>query len=169
MNADTRSKVMQEVVEAINPVIADGFALYEKTRTFYLNAARWPDSDNKGLFAGQADEIFASMDILAGRMREMGGTPLRSISHSGELQSVEAYNSRLLSPGEMIEELNADNQQMAASLRIACAICEKMCDLSIGILLRDILRQTERRVGLLTDAEVKTQRSEAPDPTSEKR
>jgi DNA-binding ferritin-like protein len=168
MNADTRAKVMQKVVETINPVIADGFALYEKTRTFYLNAARWPESD-KRLFAEQADEIFASMDMLAGQAREMGGTPLRSISHAGELQSVEGYNRRFLSPGEMIGELNADNQQMAASLRIACAICEKMCDLSIGILLQDILRQTEGRVGLLTDAEVRTQRSDAPGPTSGKR
>lgn len=141
-------KVMQEIVEAINPMIADGFALYEKTKIFYLNSA--DNSDYKFLLDEQAQEIFASMDTLAVQVRQIGATPLRSISHSGEFQSVENYNSDFLSPGEMIEELIADNQRIAASLRFAGMICEKMPEMPIGSILQDILDKTERRIRLLS-------------------
>lgn len=155
MPTDLETKVMQEIVEAINRVIADGFALYEKTKNFYLNPAGSHNRDYKLLFDEQAEEIFASMDTLAEQLRQIGATPLRSISHSGELQSVENYNGDFLSPGEMIAELIAGNQQIAASLRVAGKICEKMREAPLGIILQDILDKTERRIRLLGEAEMK--------------
>ncbi|HEX8266824.1 MAG TPA: ferritin-like domain-containing protein [Pyrinomonadaceae bacterium] len=153
--AGLEGKVKQEIVEAINPLIADGFALYEKTKNFSLNAAGSHNPDNKFLFGEQAEEIFASVDTLAEQVRQIGATPLRSISHSGELQSVENYNGDFLSPGEMIAELIAGNQQIAASLLVAAKICEKMYDAPLGIILQDILDKTERRIRLLGEAEMK--------------
>lgn len=152
---DLEPKVMQEIVEAINSVIADGFALYEKTKNFYLNPAVSCNRDYQLLFDEQAREIFASMDTLAEQVRQIGATTVRSISHTGELQSVENYNGDFLSPGTMIEELIADNQQIAASLRVAGKICEKMCDTPVGIILQDILDKTERRIRFLSEAEMK--------------
>lgn len=148
-------KVVQEIAEAVNPVIADGFALYEKTKNFYLKAARSSDRDYRLLFDEQAREIFASMDTLAEQMRQIGSAPFRSISHSGEFQSVGSYNSDFLSPGEMMKELIADNQRIAASLRFAGKLCEKMCEMPIGIILQDILDKTENRIRLLGEAEMK--------------
>jgi starvation-inducible DNA-binding protein len=153
--AGLERKAMQEIAEAIYPVIADGFALYEKTKNFSLNPAVPQHRDNKLLFGEQAEEIFASMDALAEQLRQIGAAPLRSISHTGELQSVENYNGDSLSPGEMIAELIAGNQQIAASLRTASKICEKMCDAPLGLILRDILDKTESRIRLLGEAEAK--------------
>ncbi|HEX8399979.1 MAG TPA: ferritin-like domain-containing protein [Pyrinomonadaceae bacterium] len=153
--AGLEGKVKQEIVEAVNRVIADGFALYEKTKIFYLNPAGSHKRDYKLLFDEQAEEIFASMDTLAEQVRQIGAAPLRSISHSGELQSVENYNGDLLSPGEMIAELIAGNQQIGASLRVAARICEKMREAPLGIILKDILDKTERRIRLLGEAEMK--------------
>lgn len=148
-------KVVQEIAEAINPVIAHGFALYEKTKTFYLNGSRSCESDYRSFLDEQAEEIFASMDELAEQVRKIGATPLRSISHTGELQSIESYKSDLLSPGEMIEELIADNQRIAASMRVAGKICEKICATPIGVILQDALDKTERRIKLLREAEMR--------------
>lgn len=147
-------KVIQEIVEAINPVIADGFALYEKTKNFSLNPAELHNHDYKILFGEQAQEIFASMDTLAEQLRQIGATPLRSISHSGELQSIENYNGDFLSPGEMIGELIAGNQQIAVLLRAAGKICEKMCEAPLGVILQEILDKTERRIKFLGEAEI---------------
>lgn len=153
--AGVEPKIVQEVVQAINPVIADGFALYEKTKNFYLNALGADDRDYRHLFDEQAQEIFVSMDTLAEQLRQIGGVPLRSISHSGELQSVENYNGDILSPAKMVEELIADNRRIATALRAAGKICEKMCDAPIGIILQDILVKTERRIRLLSEFEMK--------------
>ena len=155
MPGGLEEKVVQEIAEAINPVIADGFALYEKTKNFYLNASRSRDGDYRFLLDEQAQEIFASMDELAEQVRQIGATTLRSISHTGELQSIESYKSDFLSPGEMIEELIADNQRIAASMRVAGKICEKICDTPVGAILQDVLDKTERRIKLLREAEMK--------------
>jgi starvation-inducible DNA-binding protein len=155
MPSGLEEKVRQEIAEAINPVIAGGFALYEKTKTFYLNESRSRDGENRSFLDEQAQEIFSSMDELAEQVRQIGATPLRSISHTGELQSIESYKSDFLSRDEMIEELIAANQRIAASMRVAGKICEKICDTSIGVILQDVLDKTERRIKLLREAKMR--------------
>lgn len=155
MPGGLEEKVRQEIAEAINPVIAGGFALYEKTKTFYLNESRSRDGDYRSFLDEQAQEIFSSMDELAEQARQIGATPLRSISHTGEFQSIESYKGDFLSRGEMIEELITDNQRIAASMRVAGKICEKISDTPIGIILQDVLDKTERRIKLLREAEMR--------------
>lgn len=151
---DLEPKEIQKIGEAINPVIADGFALYEKTKNFSLNLTGLNNSHYQLLFDQQAQEIFASMDELAEQVRQIGFNTVRSISHTGELQSVENYNSDFLSTAKMIVELITDNQQIAASLHSAGKICEKMGQTQIGNILRNILDQTESRIRLLSKAEM---------------
>lgn len=150
--AGSEEKKIQAIVEAVNPVIADGFALYEKTKNFSLNADGERHPDNKILFDEQAREIFASTDTLAEQMRQIGAAPLRSISHSGELQGIENYNGDFLSPGEMIAELIVDHQQIAASMRLALMICRKIGEAPLGVIVRDALDKTEKRIEDLNEA-----------------
>lgn len=144
-----------EIVKIVNPVIADGFALYEKTKNFYLHLAEAHIRDYQLLLDDQAWEIFDSMDELAEQLRQIGVTTFRSISHTGELQSVESYHSNFLSPGKMVEELIADNQQIAVSLSAAGKIYGKMGDTPIDIILQDALDKTERRIRFLSKTEMK--------------
>lgn len=146
MQVDPESNVIREIVETINPLIADGFALYEKTKNFSLMPAVSHNRDYQLLFDEQAREIFDSIDSLAELLRQIGATTVRSISHTGELQGVENDNGDVLSPGKMVEELIAGNEQIASSLRAAGKLCEKMRETTIGNILRDILDQTERRI-----------------------
>lgn len=144
-----------EIVKIVNPVIADGFALYEKTKNFYLHPAGSRIRDYQLLFDDQAWEIFDSMDELAEQVRQIGVTTVRSISHTGELQSVESYHSDFLSPGKMMEELIDDNQQIAVSLLVAGKICRQMRETMIGNILQGILEQTERRIRFLSESKMK--------------
>ncbi|HEY8562578.1 MAG TPA: ferritin-like domain-containing protein [Pyrinomonadaceae bacterium] len=147
-------KARREIIEAVNPVIADGFALYEKTKSFSLSADESFPPGNELLLDAQAEEIFASMDTLAEHLRQIGAAPPRSISHSGELESVENYQGGFLSPDEMRAALIADNRRLAASSRAAVKICEKMCAAPLGIILQDILDKTESRIKLLNESEM---------------
>lgn len=144
-----------EIAKNVNPVIADGFALYEKTKNFYLHLAGMRNRDYQLLFDNQAWEIFDSMDEHAEQVRQIGVTTFRSTSHTGELQSVKSYHSDFLSPGKMMEELIDDNQQIAVSLRVAGKICRKMRETMIGNILQGILEQTERRIRFLSESKMK--------------
>lgn len=145
---------LREIVKIVNPVIADGFALYEKTKTFYLHLAESRIRDYQLLSDDQAREIFDSMDEPAEQVPQIGVRAVGSFSHTGELQSVESCYSDFLSPGKMTDELIADNQQIAISLRVAGKLCRKMRETIFCKILPNILEQTERRIRFLSETKM---------------
>lgn len=140
---------VREIVEVVNPLIADAFALYLKTKNFHWHLSGSHFREYHLLFDEQADSIFDSIDLLAERVRRIGGTTIRSISHVTELQTIEDDNRDFVPPDEMIAALIADNLQLAKQQRAAVDICEKRRDMPTSNFLQDILDQTERRIWFL--------------------
>jgi starvation-inducible DNA-binding protein len=142
---DLTHKEVQAITEAVNPLIADAFALYIKTKNFHWHLAGSHFRDYHLLFDEQADAIFESIDILAERVRRIGGTTIRSISHIGHLQTIEDDNDDFVPAGEMVQRLMQDNAHMAEMQRAAIAICDQHRDPATSNALQEILDQTERR------------------------
>jgi starvation-inducible DNA-binding protein len=139
----------QAVTEAVNTLIANAFALYVKTKNFHWHLASWHFRDYHLLFDEQADAIFASIDVMAERVRRIGGTTFRSISHIGQLQTIEDDNTDFVPAGEMVKRLMEDNGLMAKMLREAIFVCDKHRDSSTSNALEEILDETERRTWFL--------------------
>ena len=129
----------------VNPLIADAFALYVKTKNFHWHLYVSHFSDFHVLFDEQADAILESIDIMAERVRRVGGTTIRSISHIGQQQTIEDDNRAEVPPGEMIRILMDDNGHIAKMLRNAITVCDDNRDTPTSNLLQDILDKTERR------------------------
>jgi starvation-inducible DNA-binding protein len=146
-------KEVQAITEAINPLIADAFALYIKTKNFHWHLAGSHFRDYHLLFDEQAEAIFESIDILAERVRRIGGTTIRSISHIGQLQTIEDDNDEFVLAGEMVRRLMQDNAHMAEMQRAAIAICDQHRDPATSNALQEILDQTERRTWFLFEVE----------------
>ncbi|MGB8938010.1 MAG: ferritin-like domain-containing protein [Candidatus Nitrosopolaris sp.] len=70
---------------------------------------------------------------------------IRSISHIGQLQTIEDDNSAVVPAGEMIRILMEDNSHIAKMIRNAIEVCDKNRDSPTSNLLQDILDKTERR------------------------
>src|SRR5258708_18817024 len=100
---DLTSKEAQAVTEAVNPLIADAFALYVKTKNFHWHLSGSHFRDYHLLFDEPAAAIFESIDIMAERVRRVRGTTLRSISHIRQLQNIGDDNNDFVSPGEMVK------------------------------------------------------------------
>jgi starvation-inducible DNA-binding protein len=58
----------------------------------------------------QGEQIFASTDDIAERVRKIGGMTLRSI---GQIANDEKY----VAPGDMLRELMGDNKKVIAAMR----------------------------------------------------
>src|SRR5687767_6308654 len=84
---DLKPDEARSVVEAVNPLIADAFALYAKTKNYHWHLAGSHFRDYHLLLDEQADSILNSIDPLAERVRRIGGTTIRSVSHIHQLQS----------------------------------------------------------------------------------
>ncbi|MEP6945055.1 MAG: DNA starvation/stationary phase protection protein [Acidobacteriota bacterium] len=137
------------IVEVVNPLIADAFALYLKTKNFHWHLSGSHFREYHLLLDEQADSIFESIDALAERVRRIGGTTIRSISHVAQLQTIADSNEDFVPAEKMIKELIEDNLQLAAGQRAAIEICDGSRDSSTSNLLQDYLDQTERRIWFL--------------------
>src|SRR5436853_5850374 len=146
---DLKPSEVKAVTAAVNRLIADGFALYVKTKNFHWHVASSHFRDYHLLLDEQADAIFNSIDVLAERIRRIGGTTIRSVSHIAELQTLEDDNEDYVLPEEMIRRLLADNRYLAESQRTAIAVCDQNRDTPTGNLLQEMLDQTEKRIWFL--------------------
>ena len=120
---DFKPQEVQRITEALNPLIADAFALYVKTKNFHWHLSGSHFRDYHLLFDEHADQIFASIDMLAERVRRVGGATIRSISHVSQLQTISDDNEDFVPAGEMIKRLMEDNAHMAETQRAAHRTC----------------------------------------------
>lgn len=146
---DLTAKEVNEIAGAVNPLIADAFALYVKTKNFHWHLSGSHFRDFHLLFDEHADAIFDSIDIMAERVRKVGGTTIRSIRHVSQLQTIVDDNDDFVSPRDMVKRLMDDNAHIAKNIRDAITVCDRNRDSATSNQLQDILDKTERRTWFL--------------------
>src|ERR1700752_4652690 len=143
--SDLKSNAVKDVSGALNILLADMFALYLKTKNFHWHMSGPHFRDYHLLLDEQADQILAATDVIAERVRKIGGTTLRSVGHIGRLQRVLDNDADFVTPHAMLAELRDDNKQLTASLREAHAICDKHEDVASASLIENWIDEAERR------------------------
>ena len=146
---DLSSNATRDVAAALNLLLADAFALYIKTKNFHWHISGPHFRDYHLLLDEQAEQIFATTDALAERVRKIGGTTLRSIGHIARLQRVLDNDAEYVSPLDMLAELRDDNKQMAAAMREAHGVCDDNEDVASASLLEVWIDETEKRTWFL--------------------
>ncbi len=146
---DLTAKEAQAITEALNPLIADFFALYVKTKNFHWHLAGAHFRDYHLLFDEHADQIFAGVDLLAERVRKVGGTTIRSIGHISQLQTVADDNEAFVPADTMVRRLMDDNTALAKAERAAHEVCEQSRDVATASILEVLIDEAERRAWFL--------------------
>ena len=141
---DLSAQEAKAVTEAVNPLIADAFALYVKTKNFHWHLYGPHFRDYHLLFDDVAGDVFNSIDVMAERVRKVGGTTIKSIGHISQLQTIEDNESATVSAEEMVRILTEDLAHIATNIRNAIAVCDKNRDSATSNQLQDILDKTER-------------------------
>jgi starvation-inducible DNA-binding protein len=100
----------------------------------------------------QGDQIFATTDDIAERVRKIGGTTLRSIGQIGRLQRILDNDADYVMPRDMLAELREDNKQLAAAMRVTHTLCEEHEDVASASLLENWIDEAERRTWFLFEA-----------------
>ncbi len=149
---DLKPEGSKAIIASLNPLIADLLALYIKTKNVHWHLSDKHFRDLHLMFDEQADQLIASVDPLAERVRKLGGMTLRSIGHIAQTQTLEDNNEDFVTPLEMLKRLLKDNQQMAASQRAAHEVCDKHRDYATSSLLEVSIDETERRIWFLFES-----------------
>jgi starvation-inducible DNA-binding protein len=100
----------------------------------------------------QGEQIFATTDTIAERVRKIGGTTLRSIGHIGRLQRIEDNDADFVTPKDMLAELRDDNKQLVARMREIHDLCDEHGDVATASLLEVWIDEAERRTWFLFEA-----------------
>jgi starvation-inducible DNA-binding protein len=99
-------------------------------------------------------------DMIAERVRKVGGSTLRSIGHIARTQRVLDNDADYVEPADMLAELREDNTAMAGRLREAHNVCDEHRDIASASLIEVWIDETERRSWFLFEA---TRRSDSTD------
>jgi starvation-inducible DNA-binding protein len=149
---DLPQAATDRISTALNALLADAFALYLKTKNFHWHVSGRHFRDYHLMLDEQSDAIFATTDQLAERVRKLGGTTLRSISHVSKLQTIRDNNEDYVPPREMLRELMEDNKHVAAAMRKAHKLADDHEDSGTAGLLETFIDETERRTWFLFEA-----------------
>ena len=152
--SDLAPEAARVISEAVNPLVADAFALYVKTKNYHWHMSGSHYRDYHLLLDEQADQIFAMTDVLAERVRKLGGTTIRSIGHVARLQQVEDDDAEFVAPLDMLRHLVEDNKNFAARQRAAHEVCDEQRDVATASLLETFIDETERRTWFLYETVV---------------
>ncbi len=156
---DLSDVAIREMSGALNGLLADTFALYVKTKNFHWHVSGPHFRDYHLLLDEQASEIEAGIDLLAERVRKIGGTTIRSIGHIGRLQRVADNDADFVLPGDMLSELMDDNKAHIENMRKAHELAEKHEDVATASLLETLIDEAEKRCWFLFEASRGTDRT----------
>jgi starvation-inducible DNA-binding protein len=143
---------VKELSQALNVLLADMFALYLKTKNFHWHVSGPHFRDYHLLLDEQADQIFATTDAVAERVRKIGGTTLRSVGQIGRLQRVRDNDADYVSARDMLVELQRDSLELVAHMREAHDQCDHYRDVATASLIEVWIDEAERRTWFLFEA-----------------
>ncbi|WP_129781972.1 Dps family protein [Peristeroidobacter soli] len=149
---DLQPEATRDISAAMNAVLADAFALYMKTKNFHWHVSGPHFRDYHLMFDEQASQIFAMTDVIAERIRKIGGPTLRSIGHIARLQRVSDNDADYVDAADMLAELREDNKAMVGRLREVHDLCGDYRDFATTSLIETWIDETERRTWSLYEA-----------------
>ena len=149
---DLPPAAVDKISASLNTLLADAFALYLKTKNFHWHVSGPHFRDYHLLLDEQADQIFATTDPVAERVRKLGGTTLHSIGHIARLQRLPDNDAEYVDPLDMLGELREDNKSLIKSMRTTHILCEGHGDVATASLLEVWIDEAEKRVWFLYEA-----------------
>lgn len=153
---DLGSNASRDITGALNALLADVFVLYMKTKNFHWHISGPHFRDYHLMLDEHAAELLAMTDVIAERVRKLGGTTLRSVGHISRLQRIEDNNADFVDAQDMLAELREDNQSLIASLRTTHDLCDEERDVATNSYIEPWIDEAERRVWFLFESRARS-------------
>ena len=150
--SDLPQAARRDIAGALNALLADTFALYFKTKNFHWHMSGPHFRDYHLLLDEQADQLYATTDPIAERVRKLGEVTVHSIGEIARLSRVLDNDAAYVEALDMLAELRDDNQTMAARMREAHGLCDEHGDVATASLLEVWIDEAERRTWFLFEA-----------------
>jgi len=135
----------------MNGLLADGFALYLKTKNFHWHVAGPHFREYHLLLDDQATQILAITDAIAERVRKNGFRTLTSIGDIARRSSIADNDKSGVAAEAMLKELRDDNLAFVAKLREVKELAGQAGDNATDGIVDDWTDQAQERAWFLTE------------------
>ena len=143
---------MADVAAALNQVLADSFVLYIKTKNFHWHVSGPHFRDYHLLLDEQATQILLSTDLIAERVRKIGGSTIRSVGHIAKLSGIKDNNADHVAAGDMLAELRKDNLTLVEALKKAKEVADGSGDNASSGVIDTWTDEAEQRAWFLLES-----------------
>lgn len=148
----TKTDNAPAIVDALNRLLADSFALYLKTKNYHWHVRGPQFRALHLLFDEQASQILATTDPIAERVRKSGAPTLRSIGDVARRQTIADDDSTNIAPDAMIATLAADNRLLEQQLLQVKQAAEAANDIATSGLVDGWVDDTQQRIWFLEES-----------------
>jgi starvation-inducible DNA-binding protein len=146
------AEATRDISAELNALLADTFAVYVKTKNFHWHMSGPYFRDYHLLLDEQSDQIFATTDPIAERVRKIGGITLHSTGQIAKMQRISDNDADFVTPADMLAELREDNMRLAGFMRETHELCDKYGDVATASLLENWIDEAERRTWFLFES-----------------
>lgn len=147
--ADTKTNSKAALIDELNGLLADHFALFIKTKNFHWHVKGPRFHDLHLLFDEHAIEIRDQIDLIAERVRKLDAETLTSLGTMAKHTKVKDQDSTTLAAEDMITELLSDNETLIKRLKGMKDLAEQAKDNATDGLLDDWTDMAEQRAWFL--------------------
>ena len=149
-NIGLEKESMTKANELLNAYLADLHVLYIKTRKYHWNVAGPSFKEYHEFFEEQYKQLEEFIDLVAERIRTLGGRPLSTMGDFIKETSLEEDHSGEVKTRDMFERLLADHEQMARELRDDVATCDDdLDDAGTADFLTGLMEEHEKMAWML--------------------
>lgn len=139
------------LIDSLNGLLADTFALYIKTKNFHWHVRGPQFHDLHLLFDTHATEVFGLTDLIAERVRKLGGKTLTSIGAIGAKTTIADEDDTSLDAAAMVKALFDDNTAFIATLKSVKELAGEAGDNATDGIIDDWTDQAEQRAWFLRE------------------
>lgn len=125
-----------DLVELLNKVLADTFALYLKTHSFHWNVEGPDFAEYHGLFGDLYEEIYGAVDPIAEHVRALDGYAVGTMKRMMEMTTVK--ETVVVPPArDMFHDWMRANDEVLKSLKECYLNAERQGEIGLSNFLQD--------------------------------
>ena len=138
------------VIDILNPLLADEFVLYTKTRNYHWHVVGPQFNDLHTLFEAQYRALGEIVDAVAERARALGGNALGTLAEFMQQTRLKEHPGRYPAARDMIAGLLADHEAVIRQLRVDLEMCADVyADMGTNDFLIGLMTQHEKMAWML--------------------
>ncbi|MEM7491891.1 MAG: DNA starvation/stationary phase protection protein [Pseudomonadota bacterium] len=145
LSDEARGKLAKDVLE----ILSSSYVLMVKTQGVHWNISGPMFKSVHDLTEEQYDDLFEAIDDIAERIRALGLRAPMTYEEMAEMTEIQPFTKSLLSAGQMIQALAADNEVLATHLAKAAKSAADIGDPASEDLFVERLRKHEKFAWML--------------------